>query len=135
MDMNLFRKALARQQNILQEGATVLDKTDKAGHNGADAYIIFRYEAAEDRSIWLPTKSDIAHYGKSALKKVKRWYHNEDPNNGINGGSGLVYVDIKSGLIKFLDGTKDNDKKLNWHHARFTLERIALFSKKVLENQ
>jgi hypothetical protein len=135
MDMNLFKKSLASKQKILSEATQVVDKTNTTGHNGSAAYITLKNQKAESRSIWLPDASDIAHYGKSALKKVYRWYYNENPNNGINGGSSLIKVDIHAGQVYFLNLNYDNDSTLVWESRPNMLEKITIFDKKVLDNQ
>ena len=135
MDLNLFRKSLASKQRLLKEGAQVVDKTNTTGYNGCAAFITLKYNKAESRSIWMPTSSDFSHYGRAQLKQVYRWYFNENPNNGINGGSSLVEVDIHNATVRFLDLKYDNDKILKWESIRYALEKITIFDKKVLDNQ
>ena len=136
MDINLFRNHLAK----LSEATQIIDKTDKRGINGAAAYLDVLNAGFASRSLWLPDKSDVAFFGASELKKVYRFYVNDNPTgHGNYSGSGLVRVDLAAGTVQTLDQEKyvKSGQKLIpsvWGRP-YKIKSFTVFDKAVLSHQ
>lgn len=152
---SLAESALDLPPNLFKFLSTINPKIDfkylpnQMGHRGADGFVAFRSSSITLRSLFVPTESDVAVYGKAALRGVYRWYHNDTPpgrdsyekqaadlHNPL-GGSGLVKLDLQKGTIHFLDAEKmeKDDSRLQWEGRKYDVKRLTAFTQKFIEQQ
>lgn len=134
MNINQFRRHLYS----LTEATTIRDKTDKQGINGAHGYLSVKNSEFKDRAIWLPDKTDKAFWSASELKKVYRFYVNDDPRNST-GGTGLIKVDLEANTVQILDQDKylAANERLTpsvWGR-KYKIDYVTIFDKAVLAHQ
>ena len=99
-------------------------------------YIAFSNKNIVDRSIYMPDNNDKSVWSTSDLKKIFRWYGNDDLNSKK---TGLVKVDIDKGTARFLDDKKfvrnNQDLSKDVWDREYKLKYINVFSRDLLKNQ
>jgi len=99
-------------------------------------YIAFSNKNIADRSIYMPDNNDKSVWSTSDLKKIFRWYGNDDLNSKK---TGLVKVDIDKGTARFLDDKKfvrnNQDLSKDVWDREYKLKFINVFSRDLLKNQ
>ena len=99
-------------------------------------YIAFSNKNIADRSVYMPDNNDKSVWSTSDLKKIFRWYGNDDLNSKK---TGLVKVDIDKGTARFLDDKKfvknNQDLSKDVWDREYKLKFINVFSRDLLKNQ
>jgi len=99
-------------------------------------YIAFSNKNIADRSVYMPDNNDKSVWSTSDLKKIFRWYGNDDLNSKK---TGLVKVDIDKGTARFLDQKKfvrnNQDLSKDVWDREYKLKFINVFSRDLLKNQ
>lgn len=131
---------ITEKYSNIKESAIVTDKTDKRGINDADGWVKIKNPEFKNRALWLPDANDKSFWSSSELKKVYRFYVNDNPTKHPNySGTGLVRLDIQAGTIQILDQDKyeKSGEKLSpsvWGRT-YKVDEVVIFNKDFLKNQ
>lgn len=121
---------------VKEDAGVVINKIGSRGYNGSIAWVSLKNSGVKDRSVFACDKEDIGFWGAADLKQVYRFWHNDDPNHGLPGGTGLMKIDATAGVLQFIDQKKyeDSGQKLFWG-PKLKIKELTVFSNDFYKNQ